>query len=100
MPQVITADMLRQRMAARQQGSSSGPVIGSLDDLEVPPELLDSLDTVEEPGDELEEQEPEHSRARRGGQSASRRQPRRQRTRRSRDLEVDLDEYDDEEFGL
>ena len=100
LPQVITADMLRQRMAARQQGSSSGPVIGSLDDLEVPPELLDSSDTVEEPSDEFEEQEPERSRARRGGQSASRRQPRRQRTRRSRDLEVDLDDFDDEEFEL
>ena len=100
LPQVITADMLRQRMAARQQGSSSGPVIGSLDDLEVPPELLDSLDTVEEPSDEFDEQEPGRSRARRGGQSASRRQPKRQRTRRSRDLEVDLDEFEEGEFDL
>lgn len=100
LPQVITADMLRQRMAARQQGSSSGPVIGSLDDLEVPPELLDSLDTVEEPAEEFDEQEAGRNKARRGGPTASRRQPRRQRTRRSRDLEVDLEELDDEEFGL
>ncbi|MCZ0940348.1 MAG: transcription termination factor NusA [Caldilineaceae bacterium] len=100
LPQVITADMLRQRMAARQQGSSSGPVIGSLDDLEVPPELLDSLDTAEDADDELEEQDPGRSRARRGGQATQKRQPRRQRTRRSRGLEVDLEEFDDDGFDL
>ena len=100
LPQVITADMLRQRMAARQQGSSSGPVIGSLDDLEVPPELLDSLGTAEDSDDEIEEQDPGRSRARRGGQSAQKRQPKRQRTRRSRGLEVDLEEFDDDEFDL
>ena len=75
LPQVITADMLRQRMAARQQGSSSGPVIGSPDDLEVPPELLRSLDAVEDANDELEEQEDRQTKARRGGQSTPKRQP-------------------------
>jgi N utilization substance protein A len=100
LPQVITADMLRQRMAARQQGTSSGPVISSLDDLEVPPELLDSLDTVEKPSDELDEQEPGRNRARRGGQATPKRQPRRQRTRRARGLEVDLEEFDGDEFDL
>ena len=100
LPQVITADMLRQRMAARQQGSSSGPVIGSPDDLEVPPELLESLDASEDAGDELEEQEDRQTRSRRGGQSTPKRQPRRQRTRRSRGLDVNLDEYDDDEFNL
>ena len=100
LPQVITADMLRQRMAARQHGTSSGPVISSLDDLEVPPELLDSLDTVEEPSQEFDEQESGRNRARRGGQAAPKRQPRRQRTRRARGLEVDLEEFDDDEFDL
>ncbi len=100
LPQVITADMLRQRMAARQQGTSSGPVISSLDDLEVPPELLDSLDTVEKSSDELDEQEPGRNKARRGGQATPKRQPRRQRTRRARELEVDLEEFDDDEFDL
>ncbi|MXZ22237.1 MAG: hypothetical protein F4Y84_16825, partial [Caldilineaceae bacterium SB0665_bin_25] len=100
LPQVITADMLRQRMAARQQGTSSGPVISSLDDLEVPPELLDSLDTVEESSNEFGEQESGRNRARRGGQATPKRQPKRQRTRRARGLEVDLEEFDDDEFDL
>jgi len=92
--------MLRQRMAARQQGTSSGPVISSLDDLEVPPELLDSLDTAGESSEELDEQESGRNRARRGGQATPKRQPRRQRTRRARGLEVDLEEFDDDEFDL
>ena len=100
LPQVITADMLRQRMAARQQGTSSGPVISSLDDLEVPPELLDSLDTVEESSNEFGEQESGRNRARRGGQATPKRQPKRQRTRRARGLEVDLEEFEDDEFAL
>ena len=100
LPQIITADMLRQRMAARQQGTSSGPVISSLDDLEVPPELLDSLDTVEESSNEFGEQESGRNRARRGGQATPKRQPKRQRTRRARGLEVDLEEFDDDEFDL
>ena len=100
LPQVITADMLRQRMAARQQGSSSGPVIGSPDDIEVPPELLDSLDANEDAGEGPDEQESSRTRSRRGGQPTSKRQPRRQRTRGSRGIEVDLDEFDDDEFNL
>ncbi len=100
LPQVITADMLRQRMAARQQGSSSGPVIGSPDDIEVPPELLDSLAANEDASQESDEEEGRPTKARRGGQPTSKRQPKRQRTRRARGLDVDLDELEDAEFDL
>ncbi len=100
LPQVITADMLRQRMAARQQGSSSGPVIGSPDDIEVPPELLDSLAANEDAGEEPDEEEGRPTKARRGGQPTAKRQPKRQRTRRARGLDVDLDEIEDAEFDL
>ncbi len=100
LPQVITADMLRQRMAARQQGGSLGPAIDSPDDLEVPPELLDSIASTEETGEEPEEQEPKRGRARRGSQATPKRQPRRQRARRTRALDVDLDELNDDSFDL
>ncbi len=99
LPQVITADMLRQRMVARQQGSSFGPAIGSPDDLEVPPELLDSLDAAEESDGETDEQERKHSKARRGSPTTPKRQPKRQRARRSRGGDVDLNEIDDDEFN-
>ena len=99
LPQVITADMLRQRMAARQQGSSFGPAIGSPDELEVPPELLDSLDAAEESDDETDEQERKHSKARRGSPTTPKKQPKRQRARRSRGGDVDLNELDDDEFA-
>ena len=100
LPQVITADMLRQRMAARQQGRSSGPLIGSRDDLEVPPELLESLDTTEETDNELDEQEPKRSKARRGSPTTPKRQPKRQKARRPRGLDVALGELDEDEIDL
>ncbi len=100
LPQVITADMLRQRMAARQQGGGSGPVIGSADDLEVPPELLDSLVATEESDEEIDEQEAKRGKARRGSPTTPKRQPKRQRARGSRGLDVDLDEFDEDEFNI
>jgi N utilization substance protein A len=100
LPQVITADMLRQRMAARQQGGGSGPVIGSPDDLEVPPELLDSPVATEEPDEEIDEEESKRGKARRGSPTTPKRQPKRQRARGSRGLDVDLDEFDEDEFNV
>jgi N utilization substance protein A len=100
LPQVITADMLRQRMAARQQGGGSGPLIGSPDDLEVPPELLDSPVATEEPDEESDEQESKRGKARRGSPTTPKRQPKRQRARGSRGLDVDLDEFDEDEFNV
>ena len=100
LPQVITADMLRQRMAARQQGGGSGPLIGSPDDLEVPPELLDSPVATEEPDEESDEQESKRGKARRGSPTTPKRQPKRQRALGSRGLDVDLDEFDEDEFDV
>ena len=76
LPQVITADMLRQRMAARQQGHSP-------DDLEVPAELLVSLEAAEESDDELSAQERKHGKARRASQTTPKKQTKRQRSRRT-----------------
>ena len=103
LPQVITADMLRQRMAARQQGGSLGLAIESPDDLEVPPELLDSIasaEEIDEEPEEPEEQERKRGKSRRGSQSTPKRQPKRQRARGPRALDVDLENLDDEVFDL
>lgn len=94
LPQVITADMLRQRMAARRQGGSADADFGSVDDLEVPAELLESLEAAEESVDELSEEGGRRGKARRGGQTTGKKQPRRQRTRRTRDF----DDFEEEEF--
>ncbi len=94
LPQVITADMLRQRMAARRQGGPADADFGSVDDLEVPAELLESLEAAEESVDELSEQEGKRDKARRGGQTPAKKQPRRQRTRRSRGF----GDFEEEEF--
>ena len=94
LPQVITADMLRQRMAARRQGGSADDDFASMDDLEVPAELLESLEAAEESADELVEPGGKRGKARRGGQTVAKKQPRRQRTRRSRDF----GDFEEEEF--
>ncbi len=94
LPQVITADMLRQRMAARRQGGPADADFGSVDDLEVPAELLESLEAAEENADELNEQGGKRGKARRGGQTTAKKQPKRQRTRRS----LDLGGFEEEEF--
>ncbi len=94
LPQVITADMLRQRMAARRQGGSADDDFVSMDDLEVPAELLESLEAAEESADELDESGGKRGKANRGGQTAAKKQPRRQRTRRSRDF----GDFEEEEF--
>lgn len=94
LPQVITADMLRQRMAARRQGGSADADFGSVDDLEVPAELLESLEAAEESVDELSEEGGKRGKARRGSQTTGKKQPRRQRTRRTRDF----GDFEEEEF--
>ena len=94
LPQVITADMLRQRMAARRQGGSADADFGSVDDLEVPAELLESLEAAEESVDEISEEGGRHGKARRGSQTTGKKQPRRQRARRTRDF----GDFEEEEF--
>lgn len=94
LPQVITADMLRQRMAARRQGGSADADFGSVDDLEVPAELLETLEAAEESVDELNEEGAKRGKARRGSQTTAKKQPRRQRTRRTRDF----GDFEEEEF--
>ncbi len=94
LPQVITADMLRQRMAARRQGGPADADFGSVDDLEVPAELLESLEAAEESVEEISELEGKRGKGRRGGQAPAKKQPRRQRTRRSRDF----GDFEEEEF--
>ncbi len=91
LPQVITADMLRQRMAARQQGQSP-------DDLEVPAELLDSLEAAEESDDELSAQERKRGKAGRGSQITPKKETKRQKTRRARARDGGLDEFDENAF--
>ena len=91
LPQVITADMLRQRMAARQQGHTP-------DDLEVPAELLDSLEAAEESDDELSEQESKRGKARRGSQTTPKKQTKRQRSRRTRARDGGFDNFDEDTF--
>ena len=91
LPQVITADMLRQRMAARQQ-------VHSPDDLEVPAELLDSLEAAEESDDELSAQERKRGKARRGSQTTPKKQTKRQRSRQARARDGGLDDFDEDAF--
>ena len=91
LPQVITADMLRQRMAARQQ-------VHSPDDLEVPAELLDSLEAAEESDDELSAQERKRGKARRGSQTTPQKQTKRQRSRQARARDGGLDDFDEDAF--
>ena len=91
LPQVITADMLRQRMAARQQGHTP-------DDLEVPAELLDSLEAAEESDDELSAQERKRGKARRGSQTTPKKQTKRQRSRRTRARDGGFDNFDEDTF--
>jgi N utilization substance protein A len=89
LPQVITADMLRQRMAARQQGRSADAPFGSPDDMEVPAELLEPLKTAEEVDDEVGE---EDSKARRGSQTTPKKQPKRSKARRPRGRDTSFGE--------
>ena len=98
LPQVITADMLRQRMAARQQGHSADAALGSPDDLEVPAELLQSLEAVEESDDESGEQERKRGKARRGSPTTAKKQPRRANARRPRERDAGLGDVEEEEF--
>ena len=91
LPQVITADMLRQRMAARQQGHSP-------DDLEVPAELLDSLEAAEESDDELSAQERKRGKAGRGSQTTPKKQTKRQRSRRAPASDGGFDDFDEDAF--
>lgn len=95
LPQVITADMLRRRMAARQKDRSLGPAIGSPDDLEVPAELLVSVDAVEEGDSELGAQERKRGKARRGSPETPKKQPKRQRARRTRAADDDFSELEE-----
>jgi N utilization substance protein A len=95
LPQVITADMLRKRMAARQQQSA----LGSLDDLEVPAELLGSLETAEDADDDFSEEESKGNKARRGSsQSVPKKQPRRAKGRRTRGRDVSFGDADEDNF--
>lgn len=98
LPQVITADMLRKRMAARDQGRTLGPAIGSPDELEVPAELLEPRASAGDGGEEVEDQERKHGRSRRGGQSGPRKQTK--RTRRQRSQDVDYDRFEEDERKL
>jgi N utilization substance protein A len=91
LPQVITADMLRQRMAARQQGHSP-------DDLEVPAELLVSLEAAEESDDELSAQERKRGKAGRGSQITPKKETKRQKSRRARARDGGLDDFDGNAF--
>lgn len=101
LPQVITADMLRKRM---QERKSQQVDMGSLDDLEVPAELLASVDDIEideeDTEDEFASQERKRNKARRGTQTPPKKQQKRQRQRRPRDRQDEFDEYDDEEFEV
>lgn len=63
LPEIITADMLRQRMAQRQSQKMD---LGSLDDIEVPEELLAGLDVEEDAEEEEEEDWEERGKAKRG----------------------------------
>ena len=92
LPQVITADMLRQRMAARQQGRSADAPFGSPDDMEVPAELLEPLKTAEEVDDEVGEEDSKGSKARRGSQTTPKKQPKRSKARRPRGRDTSFGE--------
>ena len=93
LPQVITADMLRQRMAARQQGRSADAPFGSPDDMEVPAELLEPLKTAEVVDDEVGEEDSEEDRkARRGSQTTPKKQPKRSKARRPRGRDTSFGE--------
>ena len=98
LPQVITADMLRQRMAARRQGSASEAAGGSPDDLEVPAELLDPPETAGESDDEFSAQERKRNKARRSSQTTPKRPARHQRARRSRGRDAGFGNYGEDEF--
>ncbi len=91
LPTVITADMLRKRMAERKaQGGESL----SLEDVEVPAELLVGLDEEEEE-DEFALEERKRNKARRGKEPAKHptRKAKAKRPRRRR-------EEEDDEFGF
>ncbi len=97
LPQVITADMLRKRMAARQHQQSA---IGSSNEMEVPAELLDSLETTEELDDEFSAQERKRNKSRRGSQTEPKQQAKRQKSRRSRGRDVNYGDYNEDEYDI
>ena len=103
LPQVITADLLRQRMAARRQGGARTGGFGSPDDLEVPAELLESLETAEEEdggaGDSGDSgPERKRGKGRRAAQMAPKKPPRRPRTRLQRERDAGFRDYGESEF--
>ena len=97
LPEVITADMLRQRMAERQNQQSDS----SLEDLEVPAELLVSSQTTEEiDADEANDQEPKRTKSRRDSPAAPKKPARRPRTRRLQGRNESYDSYDEDEYPI
>lgn len=91
LPEVITADMLRQRMAKRQTQKAS---LGDLDDIEVPAELLAGLDEEEDEewDDKGRNRKGKGSKAAKGGKKSKKRRPKR------RYYEDEEDEEDYEEY--
>jgi N utilization substance protein A len=97
LPEIITADMLRQRMAQRRgQKSTFGP----LDDIEVPEELLAGLD-LEEEEEEFEDWGKGKKPPKRGAGkapavrgAAKKAKPKRSKRRNDVDDMGDLDDYD------
>jgi N utilization substance protein A len=88
LPEIITADMLRERMAQRQSQKMD---LGSLDDIEVPEELLVGLD-VEEDAEEEEEWDEEKGKAKRG--KAAPRKPQAKKGKAKRTPKRRFDEFD------
>lgn len=97
LPEVITADMLRQRMAERQSQQAGS----SLEDLEVPAELLVSSRTTEEiDADEASAQEHKRTKSRRDSPAAPKKPARRSRTRRLQGRNESYDSYDEDEYPI
>ncbi len=67
LPQIITADLLRQRMAQRRGQKAE---LGNFDDIEVPAELLAGIDAEEE-SDDFEEWERKRNKSRRSPKAAA-----------------------------
>jgi transcription termination/antitermination protein NusA len=95
LPEIITADMLRQRMAQRRNQKVD---LGNLDAIEVPDELLTGIEDEDE--DEFGQQERKRNKARRGAKApqpeakpAAVKKGKQKRGKRRFDLEDDAGDY-------
>ncbi|MCB0185948.1 MAG: hypothetical protein KDE31_16880, partial [Caldilineaceae bacterium] len=99
LPEIITADMLRQRMAQRRGQQAE---LGALDDIEVPEELLVGIDEEEE--EDFEEWDGKRGKSKRGGAkpAATTRKPAEKKkgkaAKRGKRREFDEEEFDDFSF--